>query len=282
MSGSSSRRTGSRRRREGDRRATDLDRVRDRGHGGHARGDHPRPSRRSPTRSTAGCIARLGHRRLRRPGDHRQSSLGPQQRHAAVVAPTKAYRLPGPRGHLPPHRPATPSVAHRRPSDDGPSQCQRERPDRTREHAGYRGRRADETMRSVSDDMKIGGAGGPRSAPRATSSTPSFENEHGVVGFDISGEADLRRNLLHRSPRCSASPSPASSGVAVKTRVFSMLDTTILSPSRRFTIEKGSSVRAQKLAYGLLTDFGLSITRQSGLTLTGARASASSSPTPSR
>lgn len=63
-------------------------------------------------------------------------------------------------------------------------------------------------------------------------------------------------------------PSPSSSGVAVKTRVYSMLDTTILTP-KTITIEKGNSVRAQKMAYGLLTDLGFTFSRSAGLTLTG-------------
>jgi len=64
-------------------------------------------------------------------------------------------------------------------------------------------------------------------------------------------------------------PSPAASGVAVKTRTYDMADTALLAPTTA-TIMKGSSVRAQKLAYGLLHDLGMTFSRSAGLTLTGA------------
>lgn len=63
-------------------------------------------------------------------------------------------------------------------------------------------------------------------------------------------------------------PSPSSSGVAVKTRVYEMLDTTLLTP-KTATIQKGSSVRAQQIAFSVLTDLGLTFSRSAGVNLTG-------------
>jgi len=64
-------------------------------------------------------------------------------------------------------------------------------------------------------------------------------------------------------------PAPASSGVAVKTRVYDMADTTLLAP-KTLTIEKGSTVRAQRLSYGVLHDLGMTFSRSAGLAVTGA------------
>ncbi|MBA3587310.1 MAG: hypothetical protein H0W41_06710, partial [Chloroflexi bacterium] len=59
------------------------------------------------------------------------------------------------------------------------------------------------------------------------------------------------------------------SAVAANTRTYDMLDTTILAPSTR-TIEKGGSVRAQKIAGALLTDLTMAFSRKSGITFTGS------------
>lgn len=64
-------------------------------------------------------------------------------------------------------------------------------------------------------------------------------------------------------------PAPVASGDAVQTRTYEMLDTTILTP-KTATIEKGGSVRAQEIAYALMTDFGLEISRSNASRLTGA------------
>jgi len=88
------------------------------------------------------------------------------------------------------------------------------------------------------------------------------------TGFDLAGKPTYTELAYLLAPMF-GNPAPTSSGVAVKTRVYSMLDTTILAP-KTLTIEKGGSVRAQKLTYGVLTDFGMSISRASGCTLTGA------------
>jgi hypothetical protein len=94
------------------------------------------------------------------------------------------------------------------------------------------------------------------------------ENNAEWTAFDVNGKPTYTEFAWWLAMMF-GNPAPASSGVAVKTRVYEMLDTTILTPVTG-TIEKGSSVRAQKLAYGLLTDFSMSITRSSGLTLTGS------------
>lgn len=88
------------------------------------------------------------------------------------------------------------------------------------------------------------------------------------TAFDLNGKPTYTEICYLLAPMF-GNPAPASSGVAVKTRTYEMLDTTILTPIT-LTIEKGSSVRAERITYGLLTDFALSVTRANGLTLTGA------------
>lgn len=94
------------------------------------------------------------------------------------------------------------------------------------------------------------------------------ENNMEWSAFELSGKPTYTE-ICWLLAMMFGNPSPSSSGVAVKTRVYEMLDTTILTP-KTATIMKGGSVRAQKLAYGLLTDLGFTITRSGGLQLTGS------------
>jgi hypothetical protein len=122
-------------------------------------------------------------------------------------------------------------------------------------------------LRSVSLNMKMPGSA-DLFVPDGHKFNALAENNMEWTGFDITGKPTYTEIAYLLAPMF-GNPSPSSSGVAVKTRVYEMLDTTILTP-KTLTIEKGGSVRAQKLAYGLLTDLGMTITRSSGLTLTGS------------
>jgi hypothetical protein len=51
-------------------------------------------------------------------------------------------------------------------------------------------------------------------------------------------------------------------------RTYTMADTALATP-KTLTIQKGSPVRAEKMAYATLTDLGLTFSRKNGLTLTG-------------
>ena len=61
---------------------------------------------------------------------------------------------------------------------------------------------------------------------------------------------------------------PSSSGVGIKTRAWTMDSTTVLAPTSA-TIEKGSAVRAQRIAGALLTDLTMAFSRKTGVTVTG-------------
>ena len=65
------------------------------------------------------------------------------------------------------------------------------------------------------------------------------------------------------------SPSVPSGGTLTNLRVYDYADTAVATP-KTLTIMKGSAVRAEKLAYGLVTDLGFGFSRKNGLTLTGA------------
>jgi len=121
-------------------------------------------------------------------------------------------------------------------------------------------------IRSVSVMFKMPGAA-ELFRPDGHKFNALAENNAEWTGFDISGKPTYTEICWLLAPMF-GNPSPSSSGVAVKTRVYSMSDTALLSPTT-LTIEKGGSVRAQKLAYGVLTDLGMSITRANGLSLTG-------------
>lgn len=59
-----------------------------------------------------------------------------------------------------------------------------------------------------------------------------------------------------------------SPGTLARKRVYGMADAALATP-KTLTIMKGSSVRAQKLAYGTFTDLALAFSRKTGLTMTG-------------
>lgn len=122
-------------------------------------------------------------------------------------------------------------------------------------------------IRSVSVDMKIGGSA-DLFRPDGHKFNTLGETNMEWTTFGVNGKPTYTE-ICWLLAAMFGNPSPSSSGVAVKTRVYEMADTALLTP-KTLTIEKGSSVRAQKLAYGVLTDLGLTFSRGSGLTLTGS------------
>jgi hypothetical protein len=126
---------------------------------------------------------------------------------------------------------------------------------------------APKNIRSVSVDTKIGGASDffrPDGHKFNALSTLNME----WSTFALNGKGTYTE-IIYPLAMIFGDPSPASSGVAVKTRVYEMPDTTVLTP-KSMTIEKGNSVRAQKIAGAILTDVVMAFSRKSGITLTGA------------
>ncbi|HEY8818410.1 MAG TPA: hypothetical protein VIM25_06285 [Candidatus Limnocylindrales bacterium] len=125
---------------------------------------------------------------------------------------------------------------------------------------------APNNIRSVSVDTKIGGAAEFfRPDGRKFNTLSSLNQEWSTFALNGKGTYTEINYLL---AMLFGNVAPASSGLAVKTRAFEMLDTTILTPAS-MTIEKGSSVRAQQIAGAILTDTVMSFSRKAGITITG-------------
>lgn len=125
---------------------------------------------------------------------------------------------------------------------------------------------ATKNIRSVSVDTKIGGAAEFfRPDGRKFNTLATLNQEWST--FALNGKGTYTE-IIYPLAMMFGDPSPASSGVAIKTRVYEMLDTTLLTP-KSMTIEKGSSVRAQKIAGAILSDLTMAFSRKSGITLTG-------------
>jgi hypothetical protein len=125
---------------------------------------------------------------------------------------------------------------------------------------------APKNVRSVSVDTKIGGAAEFFRPDGRKFNTLAMLNQEWST-FAINGKGTYTE-IIYLLAMMFGDPTPASSGVAVKTRVYEMLDTTILSPTSA-TIMKGNSVRAQKIAGAILADFNMSFSRKSGIAITG-------------
>lgn len=122
-------------------------------------------------------------------------------------------------------------------------------------------------IRSVSVDTKIGGAAEFfRPDGRKFNTLATLNQEWST--FAMNGKGTYTESIYPLAMMF-GDPSPTSSGVAVKTRVYEMLDTTILTP-KAATIMKGNSVRAQKIAGAILADLTMSFSRKAGIALTGA------------
>lgn len=125
---------------------------------------------------------------------------------------------------------------------------------------------ADKNIRSFSVDTKIGGASEMfRPDGRKFNALSTLNQEWST--FAINGKATYTE-ILYALEMMYGHPSPSSSGVAVKTRVYTMADTTLLTP-RSMTIEKGSSVRAQRIPGAILVDHVMNFSRKNGITITG-------------
>jgi hypothetical protein len=125
---------------------------------------------------------------------------------------------------------------------------------------------ATKNIRSVSVDTKIGGASEFFRPDGRKFNTLSTLNQEWST-FALNGKGTYTE-IIYPLAMMFGDPSPTSSGVAIKTRVYEMLDTTILTP-KSMTIEKGGSVRAQELAGAILSDLTMAFSRKSGITLTG-------------
>ncbi len=87
------------------------------------------------------------------------------------------------------------------------------------------------------------------------------------TSFDLSGKPTYTE-ICWPLAMLYGNPAPTVAGT-VNTRVYTMADTALLAP-KTATIEKGGSVRAQKITYGLVTDLGFTITRSQGLQMSGS------------
>jgi hypothetical protein len=88
--------------------------------------------------------------------------------------------------------------------------------------------------------------------------------------FDLTGKPTYNE-LPWALAMLYGNPAPTTPGGATnaRQRVYGMSDTALLTP-KTATIEKGSSVRAQKITHAVLTALGFGITRTQGLTMTGS------------
>lgn len=125
---------------------------------------------------------------------------------------------------------------------------------------------ATKNIRSVSVDTKIGGQAEMFRPDGRKYNTLAMTNQEWST-LAINGKGTYTE-IIYLLAMMFGDPSPASSGVAVKTRVYEALDTTLLTP-KTMTIEKGGSVRAQKIAGALLSDFDMSFSRKTGISVTG-------------
>lgn len=121
-------------------------------------------------------------------------------------------------------------------------------------------------IRSTSVDTKFGGAADFFRPDGHKFNTLQMNNMEWST-FSLNGKGTYTE-LCWFLAMMFGNPTPASSGVGAKTRVYTMADTAVLSPTPA-TIMKGSSVRAQKFAGALLADMTLSFSRKNGLNLTG-------------
>lgn len=125
---------------------------------------------------------------------------------------------------------------------------------------------APKNIRSVSVETKIGGNAEFFRPDGRKFNTLAVTNQEWST-FALNGKATYTEGIYPLAMMF-GDPSPSSSGVGAKTRVYEMADTTILDP-QSMTIEKGGTVRAQKIAGAILTDLTLAFSRKNGINLTG-------------
>jgi hypothetical protein len=121
-------------------------------------------------------------------------------------------------------------------------------------------------IRSVSVDTKIGGAAEFfRPDGRKFNTLSTLNQEWSTFAIDGVG---TYTEICYILGMMFGNSAPSTSGSSTKTRVYDMLDTTILTPTTA-TIMKGNSVRAQKMAGALLADLTMSFDRKAGIKMTG-------------
>lgn len=125
---------------------------------------------------------------------------------------------------------------------------------------------ATRNIRSMSVDTKIGGQSEFfRPDGRKFNALSTLNQEWST--FAINGKGTYTE-IIYPLAMMFGDPTAAASGIAIKTRTYEMLDTTLLTP-KAMTIEKGGSVRAQKMAGSILTDLTMTFSRKTGVSLTG-------------
>jgi len=125
---------------------------------------------------------------------------------------------------------------------------------------------ADKTLRAVSIETKV-----PAQADMYRPDGHKF-NALSALNMEwsqlnLSGKPTYTE-LLYPLMMMFGLPSASTVGSTGKKYVFDMSDTSLLTP-KTLTIEKGNSVRAQKIAGAALTDLGLTFSRKNGVGITG-------------
>lgn len=126
---------------------------------------------------------------------------------------------------------------------------------------------ADKNIRSFSVETKIGGAAEFFRPEGRRFNTLSVLNQEWAT-LALTGKITYTE-FIYAIEMMMGHPTASTTGTAVKTRVWTMDDTTALAP-RAMTIEKGSAVRAQRIAGAILTDLSQSFSRKGGATFTGS------------
>lgn len=128
---------------------------------------------------------------------------------------------------------------------------------------------ANKNIRSFSVDTKIGGESAFfRPDGHKFNAFSTLDMEWSTLA--LSGKGEYTELLYALLPAFGSPTAVAVVGsVGGKTRVFPVGDSTILAP-KSLTVEKGSSVRAQRIAGAIWTDFGMTYSRRNGVSFTGA------------
>lgn len=125
---------------------------------------------------------------------------------------------------------------------------------------------APKNIRSVTVETGIGGASEFFRPDGRKFNVLSTLNQEWST-FTINGKATYTE-ILYLIEMMYGHPAASNSGVAVKTRVYTIDDTAAIVP-QTMTIMQGSAVRAQQIAGALLVDHTMVFGRKSGITITG-------------